>query len=147
MRAIVVGAGVPGPPPAPAPRRARGGALGAGGRGGAPPFSAAELLDSLDLDPGAREAIRARLEVSTANVAEAVDAAALADIAAHGEDECPSVARGNQGSAAAPRAGPARALAAVVYGHAAKLFVPLRETPPPSAVLSVPERYWTWTAT
>ena len=38
------------------------------------------------------------------------------------------------------------ALAAVRYGHAAKLFVPLRERPPTSAVLSVPERYWTWTA-
>ncbi len=170
---------------------------------GASPLSAAELLDSLDLDPGAREAIRARLEVSTANVAEAVDAAALADIAAHGEDECPSVAGGNQGialalakelGAAVHLSSPvervvrdaagvrvtaggaevagdvaliavpasvigriafepalpedtARALAAVVYGHAAKLFVPLRETPPPSAVLSVPERYWTWTAT
>jgi monoamine oxidase len=32
------------------------------------------------------------------------------------------------------------------YGHAAKLFVPLAETSPPGAVLSVPERYWTWTA-
>jgi monoamine oxidase len=32
------------------------------------------------------------------------------------------------------------------YGHAAKLFVPLREPPPTSAVLSVPERFWTWTA-
>lgn len=41
----------------------------------------------------------------------------------------------------------ASAYAAVEYGHAAKLFVPLREAPPPSAVLSVPERYWTWTAT
>ena len=175
----------------------------AGRAEGAPPFSAAELLDSLDIDPGAREAIRARLEVSTANVAEAVDAAALADIAAHGEDECPSVAGGNQGvalalarelGAAVHLSSPvervvrdaagvrvtagraevtgdvaliavpasvigriafepalpqdtARALAGVVYGHAAKLFVPLRETPPPSAVLSVPERYWTWTAT
>ena len=38
------------------------------------------------------------------------------------------------------------ALAAVRYGHAAKLFVPLRERPPTSAVLSVPERYWSWTA-
>jgi monoamine oxidase len=38
------------------------------------------------------------------------------------------------------------ALARVVYGHAAKLFVPLRRVPPPSAVLSVPERFWTWTA-
>jgi len=40
----------------------------------------------------------------------------------------------------------ASALSAVRYGHAAKLFVPLSERPPASAVLSVPERYWTWTA-
>ena len=33
------------------------------------------------------------------------------------------------------------------YGHAAKLFVPLAEPAPPSAVLTVPERYWCWTAT
>lgn len=39
------------------------------------------------------------------------------------------------------------AYAAVEYGNAAKLFVPLLETAPPSAVLSVTERYWTWTAT
>ena len=38
------------------------------------------------------------------------------------------------------------AVARLGYGHAAKLFVPLRERPEPSAVLSVPERYWTWTA-
>lgn len=38
------------------------------------------------------------------------------------------------------------AYARVRYGHAAKLFVPLATTPAPSAVLSVPERYWTWTA-
>ena len=40
----------------------------------------------------------------------------------------------------------AGALASVSYGHAAKLFVPLREPAPPSAVLSVPGRYWVWTA-
>jgi monoamine oxidase len=40
----------------------------------------------------------------------------------------------------------AEACSAVSYGNAAKLFVPLRSTPLPSAVLSVPERYWTWTA-
>ncbi len=40
----------------------------------------------------------------------------------------------------------AEALERVVYGHAAKLFVPLRRVPPPSAVLSVPDLYWTWTA-
>ena len=40
----------------------------------------------------------------------------------------------------------AGSLEAVSYGHAAKLFVPLREAAPPSAVLSVPGRYWVWTA-
>jgi monoamine oxidase len=40
----------------------------------------------------------------------------------------------------------ADALAAIDYGHAAKLFVPLRRDVAPSAVLSVPERYWAWTA-
>jgi monoamine oxidase len=38
-----------------------------------------------------------------------------------------------------------RALGAVRYGAAAKLFVPLRSPAPPSAVLSVPERYWCYT--
>jgi monoamine oxidase len=37
-------------------------------------------------------------------------------------------------------------LAAVRTGHAAKLFVPLRSAPRTSAVMSVPERFWTWTA-
>jgi monoamine oxidase len=37
------------------------------------------------------------------------------------------------------------ALAAVRYGHAAKLFIPLESPAPPSATLSVPERFWTWT--
>ena len=40
----------------------------------------------------------------------------------------------------------AGALGSITYGRAAKLFVPLAEPAPPSAVLSVPERYWTWTA-
>ena len=35
---------------------------------------------------------------------------------------------------------------AVQYGNAAKLFVPLTQETAPSAVLSVPERYWSWTA-
>ena len=39
------------------------------------------------------------------------------------------------------------ALAAIPYGDAAKLFVPLRGPAEPSAVMAVPERYWTWTAT
>jgi monoamine oxidase len=41
----------------------------------------------------------------------------------------------------------AEALGSVLYGEAAKLFLPLRSPAPPSAVMSVPERYWTWTAT
>jgi monoamine oxidase len=39
----------------------------------------------------------------------------------------------------------ARAFAAIRYGHAAKLFVPLEEPAPPSATLAVPERFWTFT--
>lgn len=43
-------------------------------------------------------------------------------------------------------AGVADALAAIAYGHAAKLFVPLPGPVAPSATLAVPERYWAWTA-
>jgi monoamine oxidase len=39
------------------------------------------------------------------------------------------------------------ALAAVRYGHAAKLFVPLAEPAAPGAVMNVPERWWCWTQT
>ncbi len=165
--------------------------------------SAAALLESLPLDPGASEAIRSRLEVSSAASADRVDATALAGLAAHSADICPSVAGGNQRVALSlaaelgsgihlsspvdriswdgrgvvvtaassettvdrvvlavpasvlhriefdpPLPEPLRAsYAAVRYGNAAKLFVPLAERPPTSAVLSVPERYWTWTAT
>jgi monoamine oxidase len=42
-------------------------------------------------------------------------------------------------------AGKAAAYGAVRMGHAAKLFVALRASAPPSAVLSVPERYWCYT--
>ncbi|GLV76300.1 FAD-dependent oxidoreductase [Streptomyces hygroscopicus] len=38
------------------------------------------------------------------------------------------------------------ALARLRQGHAAKLHVPLRSTPSTSAVLSLPGRFWTWTA-
>lgn len=41
----------------------------------------------------------------------------------------------------------AEALDSIGYGHAAKLFVPLRSPAPPSATIAVPERYWAWTAT
>ncbi|HKC76824.1 MAG TPA: NAD(P)/FAD-dependent oxidoreductase, partial [Gaiellaceae bacterium] len=37
------------------------------------------------------------------------------------------------------------ALAAVRYGQAAKLFLPLTSPAPPSQTLSVPLRFWTWT--
>ncbi len=37
------------------------------------------------------------------------------------------------------------ALAAVPYGQAAKLFLPLADPSEPSATLSVPDRFWTWT--
>jgi len=37
------------------------------------------------------------------------------------------------------------ALAAVRYGHAAKLFLRLAAPAPPSQTLAVPDRFWTWT--
>lgn len=39
------------------------------------------------------------------------------------------------------------ALARVEIGHAAKLHVPLAASAPASAVMSVPDRFWCWTAT
>jgi monoamine oxidase len=166
-------------------------------------ISALAFLDRLQLDPGAREAIQSRLEVSSATTADRVDAAVLDGLAAHGDDPSPSIAFGNQRIALALAAKlgaavslsspigrvvwddagvrvsaggseieaerlvlavPASAVdriafeprlpeplraayAAVEYGHAAKLFVPVAEPAGPSAVLSVPERYWCWTAT
>jgi len=40
----------------------------------------------------------------------------------------------------------AAAFERVVYGEAAKLFAPLTRSAAPSSVLSVPGRFWTWTA-
>jgi monoamine oxidase len=170
---------------------------------GAGDVSARELLDRLDIAPGAREALLARVEISSAYSAELVAARNLAGIAHVDEDPAPSIAGGNQGLAVAlagtlgrsvrlrspveliawdaggvrlraagaeleadacvvavpasvidrirfEPALPSRlaeAPAAIRYGEAAKLFVPLRRPAPPSAVMSVPERYWTWTAT
>jgi monoamine oxidase len=163
-----------------------------------PGVSAAALLDRLELRGAVREAIRARVEVSTAVAADQVGADELAGVAAISDAPSHGIAGGNQCLAetlaaplgdrlrlSSPVAGiawgrdgvlvddlaaeavvvavpapevadirfepalPARlreALAGVRYGHAAKLFVPLSERPAPSAVLSVPERYWTWTA-
>jgi monoamine oxidase len=165
--------------------------------------SVAEVLASLPLDPAAREAIAARLQVSAAQPVAELSAAVLGHAgSSFSTRESLRVAGGNQGIAlglagrlpgavhlgtpvravawseagvrvatgaaelaadacllAVPasvigriRFDPplpdwkADALARVVYGHAAKLFVALRQIPPPSAVLSVPDRYWTWTA-
>jgi monoamine oxidase len=160
--------------------------------------SAAALLDRLVMRAAVREAIRARVEISTAVPAEQVGADELAGVAAFSDTPSRGIADGNQSLAhalAAPLgdrlqlsraisriswgddgvqlddiaadavvlAVPAPAVAAITftpelpgrvrealagvrYGQAAKLFVPLREPPPTSAVLSVPERYWTWTA-
>lgn len=166
--------------------------------------SAAALLERLDIDGPAREAILARVEISSATSAGAVPASDLAGVAYIGDDPAAGIATGNQRLAEALAAGlapsvrlgepvrhlawgesgvrvateagaeveadvcvvavPARvsgrvgfdpalpdpigeALDAISYGQAAKLMVPLRTPAPPSAVLSVPERYWAWTAT
>jgi monoamine oxidase len=170
---------------------------------GAADVSARQLLERLEVAPGACEALLARVETSSGNSADLVAARDLAGIAHVDDDPAPSIAGGNArlplalaaslgrsvrlrspvarigwGSAgvrlsaagaeldadacvvAVPAsvlgrirfdpALPGRladAISAVRYGHAAKLFVPLRRPAPPSAVMSVPERYWTWTAT
>ncbi len=178
------------------------GRAGAPEPSGAPHRSAREFLDALDIPPGAREAILARVEISSANSAARVAAAELAGVAHIDDEPSPSIAGGNQrlplalaeslGGAlrlASPVtavewgervrvlsesgeldadvcviAVPASvldriafdpplpgalsdALSLVNYGHAAKLFVPLRGPAEPSAVMNVPERYWSWTAT
>jgi len=166
-------------------------------------LSVAALLDTLPLDPGAREAIAARIQVSAAQPVGALAATSLDHAGStFDRNESMRVAGGNQlvadrmaerlgqavrlGAAAAAVAwsGPdvhvlasggvvtadaavvavpasvagrirfdpplpdwkRGALERVVYGHAAKLFVPLRRPAAPSAVLSVPDLYWTWTA-
>jgi monoamine oxidase len=168
-----------------------------------PGRSVAEVLAELPLDPGAREAIAARLQVSTGQPVAELSAAVLGHAgSSFSTRESLRVAGGNQRLAlrlaerlpgavhlgvpvravtwsdagvrvavdgaeldaeacllAVPAsvigrirfdpplpAWKAEALGRVVYGHAAKLFVPLGRVPPPSAVLSVPDHYWTWTA-
>ena len=166
-------------------------------------MTAREFLDSLDIPDGAREALLARAEISSANSADVVAARDLSGLAHVDRDPAPGIAGGNGllplalatalgdsvrlrspveriawgddgvtvGAAGAElsvdacvvaippsvlagvRFEPALpealegALRAVRYGHAAKLFVPLSSPAPPSAVMNVPERYWTWTAT
>jgi monoamine oxidase len=179
------------------------GELGAALATAPPGLSARRFLDGLHIPAGAREGLIARVEISSANSADAVAAGDLAGIAHVDRKPAPSIAGGNQrlafalaeelGEAVRLRspvervalaAGAVRvaaggaeleadacviavpasvldriafdpplpgrlaaALGAVRYGHAAKLFVPLRRPAPPSAVMSVPGRYWTWTAT
>jgi monoamine oxidase len=170
---------------------------------GAGELGARELLDRLDIAPGVREALLARVEISSASSADVVAAHDLAGIAHVDDDPAPSIAGGNQRLALAlagtlersvslrspveritwdmggvrlwaagaeieadacvvavpasvidrirfepPLPAPlTEALAGIRFGEAAKLFVPLRRPARPSAVMSVPERYWTWTAT
>jgi monoamine oxidase len=179
------------------------GELGAALETAPPDMPARRFLDGLDIPAGAREALVARVEISSATSAGDVAARDLAGIAHVDREPAPSIAGGNQGLALAlakelgdavrlhssvdqvqhsaqrvrvlaagteldadacvvavpasvldriafepPLPAPlAGALQAVRYGHAAKLFVPLRSPAPPSAVMSVPDRYWTWTAT
>ncbi len=166
-------------------------------------MSARRFLEGLDIPSGAREALLARVEISSANSADVVAARDLAGLAHVDDEPAPSVAGGNDrlaralaeelgssvrlsspveriawnedgvrvsagghelDAAACVVAVPAsvlggiefdpglpaelaQALAEVRMGHAAKLFVPLRAPAPPTAVMSVPERYWCWTAT
>jgi monoamine oxidase len=170
---------------------------------GHPQISAQDLLDSLEIPPGAREAILARVAISSASSPARVAAAELVGVAHIDAEPSPSIAGGNQslplalagelgaavqldsavhaftwdecGVSAATGSGTVRADTAVIavpasvldqigfdpplppelagplglveYGHAAKLFVPLGSPAEPSAVMSVPDRYWSWTAT
>jgi monoamine oxidase len=167
-----------------------------------PGMSVAALLHELPLDPGAREAIAARVQISAAQPLDRLAATSL-EHAGSTFDTHQSfrVAGGNQRLAIelAARLGEAVRLAApveavswsgegvrvtaaggtvecgacvvtvpasvtgrivfdpplpgwklgaldrVAYGHAAKLHVPLLAQAPPSAVMSVPDRYWTYT--
>jgi monoamine oxidase len=161
------------------------------------------LLDGARLDPGAREAIQARIEISSTTPVEELSGATISK-GGYRIDPAESyrVAGGNQGIAlrfaellgdALQLSTPANVVAwgddgvrvlagdmtieadhAVIavpakllgrirfhpelpewktsantkvdYGHAAKLFVPLGQPVPASAIMSVPERFWTWTA-
>ena len=58
--------------------------------------SARDFLAALDIPPGAREAILARVEISCANTADRVAAADLAGVAHIDREPSPSVAGGNQ---------------------------------------------------
>jgi monoamine oxidase len=171
--------------------------------GADPEMSARRFLEGLEIPAGAREALLARVEISSANSVDVVAARDLAGLAHVDDDPAPSIAGGNKrlplalaeelgdrvrlsspveriawsdGGVRLTTSGteleaemcvvavPASVLGAIDFdpalpaeladafgairmGHAAKLFVPLRSPAPPSAVMSVPERYWCWTAT
>jgi monoamine oxidase len=187
-----------GPPVSAAELAAAVAAVGDALAAGAPDVNARAFLEELEVAPGAREALLARVEISSANDADTVATRDLGGIAHVDADPSPSIAGGNQRLplALAASLGEAVRLGAAVervawgddgvrvsaagaeletdtcviavppsvldriafepalppqpaiaYGHAAKLFVPLREPAQPSAVMNVPERYWTWTAT
>ncbi len=168
-----------------------------------PGMSARRFLEGLDIPPGAREALLARVEISSANSVDVVGARDLAGLAHVDNEPAPSIAGGNNrlplalaeelgdavrlgcaveriawsdsgvrlaaggGELEAEKcvvAVPASVLGAIDFdpalpaelaeafgtirmGQAAKLFLPLRAPAAPSAVMSVPERYWCWTAT
>lgn len=167
-------------------------------------LSAEDVLARLPVAPRVVEALRARIEISTAVTASEVSAAALEHVASFEPKPSRRIAGGNQSlpDAMARVLGPAvryretvrrvepspdggavvvtdrgsaefdavvvalplavvrdprivalptsrarrAALGTVVQGHAAKLHLPLPSTPPTSAVMSVHDRYWTWTA-
>jgi monoamine oxidase len=164
--------------------------------------SIADVLQRLVPSPGAREAVAARLAISSAYELEDQDASALAEGATRfGDFPSHGIAGGNDrlALALAERLGAAvqtsapvsrvdwsaqgvvvrargdevaadacviatpaphaleltwnpplpewkrKALTAVRYGQAAKLFLPLAAPAQPSQTLSVPRRFWTWT--
>jgi monoamine oxidase len=182
---------------------ARLGRLVAERRARLPAMSVAALLNELPLDPGARDAIAARIQISAAQPLDQLAATSLEHAGSTFDTrESLRVAGGNQrlALALASRIGKAVRLGTpveavswseaqariraaggtveadacvltvpvsvmeaitfdpplpgwkqtafdrVAYGHAAKLHVPLCEPAPPSAVMSVPDRYWTYTA-
>ncbi len=162
----------------------------------------ADAVDRLDADPGAREAIRARLEMTHAFRADELSAEALEDCGSgFGPFDSWTVAGGNQAIALALAGGlpdvrlnspvthlewrgdgvrvhaggqqvdadrailaiPAPVLAGLAttpalpgafhaalgrmrFGDAAKLFLPVTAPAPPGAVMSVPQRFWTFTS-
>ncbi len=73
---------------------------------GGEPLSVAALLDSLDVDPAAREAVRSRVEVSSAHGADEVDARVLGHFgSSYGGPESDRIVEGNDAIARGLAAG------------------------------------------